>query len=359
VKLPAARAVWFTARRTAEVHPSEVGEPGPGEVLVRAELSAISAGTELLAYRGQIPPGLKPDLSTVEGDFSFPIKFGYACVGRVLALGPAESTSPPPASPINSSKPRTPDSKLAPGARVFALHPHQSSFAAPAELVIPLPDGISPEQAIFFANLETAFNVVLDAHPRLGDVAAVFGQGVVGLLVVALLRRAGVGRLITVDPFPIRRAAALRLGADLALDPSEATSDNLRELTEGRGLDLAIEASGSEAALQTAVDAVAFQGTVVACAWYGSKPITLDLGRRFHRERVRLISSQVSSLDPALAPRWDRARRTAAVLDLLPQLDLPGLITHRFPLAEAPAAYRLLEERPSEAIQVVLRYDDL
>lgn len=347
-----ARAVWFPAPRTAEVRPAEARDPGSGEVLIEAELSAISAGTELLTYRGQIPPGLRPDLPTVEGDFSFPIKFGYACVGRVLAAGQAHRTSAQAAEPSSNSR-------LAPGARVFALHPHQSRFIAPADLVIPLPDGISPEQAVFFANLETAFNVVLDAHARLGEVVAVFGQGVVGLLVVALLRRAGIGRLIAVDPFPIRRAAALRLGAALALDPTEADPSRLRELTDGRGLDLAIEASGSEAALQAALDSVAFQGTVVACAWYGSKPITLDLGRRFHRERVRLISSQVSSLDPALAPRWDRARRTAAVLDLLPTLDLPALITHRFPLDEAPAAYRLLDERPSEAIQVVLRYDDL
>ena len=323
------RAVWFTARRRVDVRPAEVREPGPSEVLVEAELSAVSAGTELLAYSGQVPTGLKPDLPTVEGDFTFPIKFGYACVGRVAGTE----------------------------RRVFALHPHQTRFVCPADLVVPLPDAIGPEQGVFFANLETAFNVVLDAHPRLGEVVAVFGQGVVGLLVTALLRRTGVGRLIAVDPFAARREAALGLGADLALDPAEAGPEQLRELTAGRGLDLAIEASGSDAALQTAIDAVAFQGTVVACAWYGSKPVTLDLGRRFHRERVRLVSSQVSSLDPALAPRWDRPRRTAAVLDLLGRLELTGLITHRFRLAEAPTAYRLLDERPAEAIQVVFRYD--
>jgi threonine dehydrogenase-like Zn-dependent dehydrogenase len=188
---------------------------------------------------------------------------------------------------------------------------------------------------------------------------AVFGQGTVGLLITRLLRLAGVGRIVAVDPLARRRAAALRLGADLALDPSKAGAAALRELGDGRGLDLAVEASGVGSALQTAIDAVAFQGTVVVCAWYGSKPITLDLGSRFHRERVRVVSSQVSSLDPAITPRWDRDRRTAAVRDLLRRLpELAGLITHRFPLSRAGEAYRLLDERPGEAIQIAFGYDE-
>ena len=334
-----AQAVWFSRPRTVEIRPAEVGGPRPGQVLVEAELSAISAGTELLVYRGLVPPGLEPDLPTVDGSFAFPLKFGYACVGRVLAVGPGV---------VGRSV----------GQRVFALHPHQSLFTAPADLTVPLPDGMPTEVGVFFANLETAFNVLLDAHPRLGETVAIFGQGVVGLLITGLARLAGAGRIIAIDPLPPRRAAAVRLGADLALSPEEAEPPRLRELGAGRGLDLAIEASGTASALQTALDAVAFQGTVVACAWYGSKPLALELGDRFHRQRLRLISSQVSNLDPGLSPRWDRPRRTRAVLDLLLRLDLADLITHRLPLARAADAYRLLDERPAEALQVTLTYDE-
>jgi 2-desacetyl-2-hydroxyethyl bacteriochlorophyllide A dehydrogenase len=335
-----ARSVWFSAPRTVELREAQVGDPGEGEVLVEAELSGLSAGTELLAYRGLAPDGLRPDLPTVEGDFGFPIKFGYACVGRVLDVGPGAALPTM-------------------GQRVFALHPHQSRFLIPSSLTVPLPDEIEPAAGIFFANLETAFNVLLDAHPRLGEHVAVFGQGTVGLLITRLLRLAGVGLIVAVDPLARRRSAALRLGADLALDPSKAGAAALRELGDGRGLDLAVEASGVGSALQTAIDAVAFQGTVVVCAWYGSKPITLDLGSRFHRERVRVVSSQVSSLDPAITPRWDRDRRTAAVRDLLRRLpELAGLITHRFPLSRAGEAYRLLDERPGEAIQIAFGYDE-
>jgi threonine dehydrogenase-like Zn-dependent dehydrogenase len=126
--------------------------------------------------------------------------------------------------------------------------------------------------------------------------------------------------------------------------------------TNGRGADLVIEASGSPAALQTALACAAFQGTVVACSWYGTKQVMLDLGRDFHRRRLRLISSQVSTVDPALGPRWDRARRAATAVDLLTQLRINELVTHRIPFEEAARAYELIDHRPDETVQVVLTY---
>ncbi len=99
---------------------------------------------------------------------------------------------------------------------------------------------------------------------------------------------------------------------------------------------MAVEVSGSGAALQAAVDAVAAEGTVVVASWYGTKPVTLALGGHFHRGRVRLRSSQVGRLTPELCARWDRARRTETVLGLLPRLRLEELISHRIPFEEAP-----------------------
>jgi threonine dehydrogenase-like Zn-dependent dehydrogenase len=171
------------------------------------------------------------------------------------------------------------------------------------------------------------------------------------------LKCAGAKQVIVVDPIPLRREIALGLGADYALEPCEELSCQVLELTEGRGADVAIEASGAGAALQCAIDSVADEGTVMVVSWYGTKPLTLQLGERFHRGRVRLRSSQVGRLDPALAPRWDRARRTATAIDLLSKLHLEELITHRFPFSEAPAAYRLIDECPADAMQVILLYD--
>jgi threonine dehydrogenase-like Zn-dependent dehydrogenase len=102
---------------------------------------------------------------------------------------------------------------------------------------------------------------------------------------------------------------------------------------------------------------VATEGTVVVASWYGTKPVTLALGGRFHRGRVRLRSSQVGRLNPELTPRWDRNRRMRTVLGLLGRLDLGELISHRIPFEKAPEAYGLLDERPGEALQVVFTYE--
>src|SRR5919202_1234517 len=166
-----ARALWFSGPRVAEFRWERVRPAAPGEVRVGTISSAISQGTEMLVYRGEVPIDLPLDLPTLAGSFSFPIKYGYATVGRVSEVG------------------------------------------------------------------------------------------------------AGV----------------------------------------------AIEVSGSGAALQAAIDAVATEGTVVVASWYGTKPVTLALGGRFHRGRVRLRSSQVGRINPELGSRWDRTRRIRTVLGLLPR----------------------------------------
>ncbi len=330
-----ARALWFTAPHTAEFRPERVPPPGPGEVRVKTAASAISHGTEMLVYRGEVPTDLPLDLPTLAGSFSFPIKYGYASAGHVLDAGAGVE-------------------HLSPGDLVFVHHPHQDAFVVPSDLPVRLPDGLDPTLGLFLANLETALNVVHDAPLRLGETALVFGQGVVGLLVTQLLKLAGAGRVLAVDPIEKRRSLALEVGADEAFEPAEDLRERILERTAGRGADLAVEVSSSGAALQAAVDAVAAEGTVVAASWYGTKPVTLSLGGHFHRGRVRLRSSQVGRINPELGPRWDPARRMEAVLDLLPRLRLKELVSHRVPLEKAPGTYRLLDERPEEAVQVVL-----
>src|SRR5205807_958766 len=161
-------------------------------------------------------------------------------------------------------------------------------------------------------------------------------------------------RVVAVEPSTLRRSFAERCGAEAAIAPGDGTF--VRELTSGRGADVAIDASGNPSALQEAIDCVALEGTVVVCSWYGDKPVPLDLGGRFHRGRVRLVSSQVGRIDPSLAPRWDRERRLGLAKELLGELVLAELITHRVPFAKAAEAYALLDERASETVQVVLDY---
>ncbi len=335
----AARALWLTAPRTAAFRGAEAPPPGPGQVRVRALASAVSHGTEMLVYRGEVPHDLPLDLPTLAGGFAFPIKYGYASVGRVTDVGADVR-------------------RLAPGDAVFVLHPHQSAYVVPATMPVRLPDGLDPLVGVFTAHVETAVNILLDTPLHLGETALVFGQGTVGLLVSQLLKRAGARYVIGVDPLERRRDLARAVGVDVALSPDDDLPARLHALTGGRGADLAIEVSGAPAALQAAIDAVAVEGTVVVASWYGTKPVTLTLGGHFHRGRVRLRSSQVGRLNPDLAPRWDYARRTETVVELLPQLHLAELVSHRFPFAQAPEAYQLLDAHPGETVQVVLTYGD-
>jgi len=334
-----ARALWFTAPRTATLCEETVPPPGPSEVRVETIASAVSAGTEMLVYRGEVPQDLRLDLPTLAGSYEFPIKYGYAAVGRVLDTGPDVD-------------------HLSPGVPVFVLHPHQEVFVVPARMPVRLPDDLDPLLGVFSANLETALNIVHDTPLRLGEMALVFGQGVVGLLVALLLKRAGAEPVLAVDPLEERLRMALAAGVDGAFGP-ERLKERITEITGGRGADVAVETSGSGDALQSAIDAVATEGTVVVASWYGTRPVTLVLGGHFHRGRVRLRSSQVGRSNPELAPRWDRDRRMDTVLGLLSQLQLRELISHRIPFERAPEAYGLLDVKPGEALQVVFTYEGI
>jgi 2-desacetyl-2-hydroxyethyl bacteriochlorophyllide A dehydrogenase len=334
-----ARALWITAPRTAELRPEMVLPPAPGEVRVRASASAISHGTEMLVYRGEVPVDLPLDLPILAGRFSFPIKYGYATVGRILDVGAGVED-------------------LFPEDLVFVHHPHQDVFVVPAPMPARILDDLDSLCGLFVANLETAVNVVQDTPIRLGEVAIVFGQGVVGILVAQLLKLAGADRVLAVDPLKRRRELARAVGVDEVFEPNEDLPDRVLGATGGRGADVAVEVSGTGAALQAAIDAVAVEGTVVVASWYGTKPVTLSLGNHFHRGRLRLRSSQVGRISPELSSRWDRTRRMETVLDLLTRLRVKELISHRFPFGKAPEAYRLVDERPEETVQVILTHDE-
>jgi threonine dehydrogenase-like Zn-dependent dehydrogenase len=300
--------------------------PAPGQVLVRSRLIGISHGTEMLAFRGEMPAGLAADevLPGLPGTLGYPLAYGYINTGVTEA-----------------------------GRRVFAFAPHQDAFYADPGGLIELPDDLAFEDAVFLASLETALGVAHDAAPRFGETVLVVGQGVVGLLAAEVLLRCGVERVITVERHPLRRQASGRIGC-LALAPEEGTAAAIRRLAGGRGVDAAVNLSAAGEGLQLAIDAAAFEATVVEASWYGTRRVSLDLGSAFHRRRLALRSSQVSRLDPALSGRWDKARRFAAVVKLLAELRPSRYITHRFPLEEAPAAFRLLAEHPEQVLQVVL-----
>lgn len=187
------------------------------------------------------------------------------------------------------------------GSLVTAFHPHESHFVADPSTLLPVQDDISAEDAAFLPTSETAFNFVMDGAPVIGEDVLIFGQGIVSLLTASILARFPLANLITSDRHALRRQTSLEAGAHASLFPDAAALDTLLRDVLPRGADLTYELSGSPAALQQALRATGFNGRVVIGSWYGSKRATLNLGGSFHRSRIRMISSQVSTIGPEFA----------------------------------------------------------
>lgn len=336
------RSLYFTAPMTAELREEELLPPGPGEALVETIVSAVSPGTEMLIYRGRAPKEMAVDatIAALGGTFGFPIKFGYAAVGQVVEVGPGVDESWK-------------------GRIIFAFNPHESHFVAPVETLQSLPEGIDPETAAFLPNMETAVSFLMDGRPVIGEQVAVVGQGVVGLLTTALLSDLPLSFLMAIDPFLLRREWAMQLGATAAPAPDDA-AEVWRALQGERpnaGADLTYEVSGNPRALNLAIALTGDYGRVVVGSWYGDKPVEVDLGGRFHRAHIRLIGTQVSALAPEWLGRWTKERRFEIAWRMLRRHRPQRLITHRLPIGRAPEAYRLLDENPAGAIQIVFTYE--
>lgn len=324
-----ASALWFTSPGEVERRTVEVPSPAEDEVVVETTISAISAGTELLLYRGEMPSDLAADdtLASLDGDLSYPCRYGYAAVGRVAETGTNVAADW--------------DDE-----RVFAFHPHQSRFVAPIDTIVDVPDGLSAEAAVLYPFMETAVTIVLDAEPRIHERVIVYGAGPIGLCCVFLLSQFPLATLRVIEPMAERRQLAREFGADEVGTPA----------SDGGTFDAAIEVSGNPVALDEAIRTVGYDGRVIVGSWYGTKRAELDLGRRFHRDRVDVHSSQVSTIRPTLRGRWSHERRLSVVLQYLQDLPVEQLITHRIPFVEAEQAYDIVDTAPERAIQVLLTY---
>ena len=344
-------SLCFTTRNGVELTEGTAPDVEEGQVLIQSVVSAISAGTELLFLRGEVPPAMAVDESIEQlagAPVRYPLKYGYSMVGRVAAVGAGV------------------DSALE-GRMVFAFHPHESCFVTTPDALVKLPADMSPEKAALLPTMETALSLVMDAHPVVGERVVVVGLGMVGLLVTNVLASFSLGRLVGVDPFPRRGKEAVRLGADAVVDGgAERVVEALRsELskspggTEIAGADLVLELSGHPSGFDVAIETVGFGGRVLVGSWYGTKPMSVkSLGGSFHRKHVQVLSSQVSRLSPRWTGRWTKRRRHQTALALLERLEHGPLISHRFPLESAADAYAMLENNPQDALQVLLEYEE-
>ena len=298
------RAFWFKSLRESEIRSIDVPEPGPGEVLVRTLYSGVSRGTETLVFRGGVPENQYEVMRAPfqDGDFPWPVKYGYLNVG-VVEQGQPELL----------------------GRNVFCLYPHQTRYVVPADAVTLIPDDVPPDRAVLAGTLETAVNALWDAAPLVGDRIAVVGAGMVGCGVAGILAGFPGVRVQLVDVDPHRAAVAEALGVDFA-QPGDALGE----------CDLVVHASATEDGLNRSLELLAHEGEVIELSWYGDRRISLPLGEFFHSRRLSVRSSQVGSVSPARRARRTFSDRLELALRLLADPRFDALITGESDFGELP-----------------------
>jgi hypothetical protein len=317
-----AQALWYTGPGRAEIRVETLAPLAADHVRVRAIFGALSRGTEALVMSGRVPPSeyerMRPPF--MAGNFPFPVKYGYATVGRVEDGPPALR-----------------------GQSVFVLHPHQSLFDVPASAVVPLPTGVPPQRAVLAANMETALNAVWDGAPK-GRVAIV-GAGVVGALVAYQCAQLAGTQVTLIDINPARAGLARRLGVVFA------TLD-----TAPRDCDLVIHASGAAAGLATALSLAGFEATVLELSWYGDAQVPVPLGAAFHSRRLKLVSSQVGHVAPSHRADWTHGRRLAAAVAMLADARLDALLAPAVAFGDLPARLPDILDAKSGILCQLIKY---
>jgi threonine dehydrogenase-like Zn-dependent dehydrogenase len=207
--------------------------------------------------------------------------------------------------------------------------------------------------ATLFPLVETALQVSLDAGPRIEEPIVVLGLGPVGVLTATMLQRSGAD-VLGADPRRDRRETAARFGIRV-VDDSEIR-EAVAASTSGAGVPLVVDATGSPAALALALELLAHEGEALVCSWFGSKDVRLRLGGAFHRRRLTIRSTQVSTIPVRLAGRWDVARRRHAAMRLMTELPVKLLATHELPFERAADAYAALDRGDESVMHVALRF---
>jgi NADPH:quinone reductase-like Zn-dependent oxidoreductase len=320
-----ALALWYVRREEVELRPATVAHLCSDEVRIKTLWSGISRGTERLVFEGRVPLAESERMRAPlqEGDFPFPVKYGYCAVGLV-------EDGPEPLA----------------GRTVFVLHPHQSRFIAPVAMVHPVPETVPARRAILAANMETALNAMWDSGAGPGDRIAIVGAGIVGCLIASLAARIAGTEVTLVDIDLSRAEIARHLGVSFS-----------KPLDAPDGMDVVFHASASAPGLACALACAGQEATVVEMSWYGDRMVQAPLGLDFHARRLKLISSQVGQVSPSRRTRWDHRRRMDKALALLADARLDALVTAEVAFADLPMMMHRLVASDATGLVTAVRYN--
>jgi threonine dehydrogenase-like Zn-dependent dehydrogenase len=369
------RELVAIAPREAIIREYEEPPLGPRQIRIKTEFASPKHGTELVAYRNDAVANRPYDPAwgaviprPVEvGLEDFPLPLGNMAVGTVVETGPEVT-------------------RFRVGDRVFGHYHIRETQTVDEAAADRLPDGLTPEAAVCLDPLVTAL-AIRDAGIKLGDRVAIFGLGAVGLFAVQLAKEAGAHWVVAIDPLENRRVLARELGGDAVLDSLAGDGDiglTIRCLTgeapnlevpraqirvtggfwdrptqvSNLGVDVAVETSGAVPALQQAIRATRFGGTVSVISFYGKDATGLYLSDEFHMNRVTLASARAVTLPLRDAPVWDLQRLVELALSWLVsgRIRADGILTPIVDFADSAEAYRAIDERPQESIKLGIRF---
>jgi len=314
-----------------------------GQVRVRSEFAAAKHGTEMAFVKGYGAGrgGYDRKLGVFIRPDGPPPEFRPGGVGNMFVGEVTEA-----AADVASLKV---------GDRVLGYGCFREVHTASADGCRKMPAGLSWKSAVCLDPADFALAAVRDGNVRVGDNVAVFGMGAIGLMVVQIARLAGAARVIAVDPLANRREVAEACGADLVLDPTACDAGvEVRRATDFRGADVAVEYSGAVAALQAAIRAVAFGGTVVAGAYPAPYPAGLDLGAEAHINIPNIVFSRACSEPNREHPRWDEKRIYATCWRLIRSGKLTGedIVTPVVPFEALPEEYLKIATDPGANVKL-------
>ena len=353
----------------------EVPRPGLGanDVLIKTRRSLISAGTERMLVefgkagligKARSQPdkvkqvldkiktdGLLPTLEAVFNRLDEPLPLGYCNAGVVLEVGSKVTD-------------------LEVGDRVVSNGPHAEVVCVPHTLCVKIPDNVSDDQAAFTVLSSIGLQGIRLLAPALGEKVAVFGMGLIGLVVVQLLRSSGC-EVLGVDLNPDRLALAKAFGVETVnvaqgADPITAAMS----WTQGKGVDgvLITTATKSDEVVHQAAEMSRKRGKIVMVGTAGmnlrradfyEKELSLQLSCSYGPGRYDETYEQAGQDYPYAFVRWTEQRNMQAILSALSarRLVVGDLITHHFDLADAPEAYEKVTNDP-HALGVLLQYGE-
>lgn len=263
-----------------------------GQVLVKTEYTVVSGGTERAVL-----------MASENSPASFPARLGYCGVGRILAIGDGVSG-------------------FKTGDRVLVYHGTHADYNVvdTSQLTLVEDDNIDSLEAAFVVIATMGLGGVRKLEIELGESAMVMGLGLLGMFAVQFLARSGANPVIAADPNPERRALALRLGADYALDPTaEGFKDEVMRITRGKGINGCVEVTGISSAMTQALDCAAWMGRISLLGCTRSSDSAVDYYSQVHKPGVKLIGAHnfVRPKVESYPHHWTHHDDCRAILDLI------------------------------------------